>query len=392
MSSFFYQAIKHDGTEISGKLDASDHDELVQLLRRKHLVLVSATVEKKPRLKKQVISLLIAELSDLIASKIPVERSLQIISEDNPVAAVSELAAKLRVALKEGASLSQAFEQTVVTPKLVVPMLKAGEQTGQLGEALVSLNAHFQAAKEFRSELVGKLAYPAILFLVSIFSMIALAVFVIPVFKDIFDGNNAALPTSTAMIFAFSDFMLANGITMLVVLMVAVLAGILLYGHSAQAQEVMQRFMLKIPFIGKIIRLVEAERLTGILGILLNNGISLAESLAICKEITANRQQSQGVQTAIDQLTGGASIAEAMAKIPLLPPIGKRLLQLGNESGDLAAAADKAHFLIARDTRNLLRTMVSLIEPIIIVTMGFAVGFVVISMLLAVFDLSSINQ
>jgi general secretion pathway protein F len=391
MGMYRFTAMCRDGHEISAEENHASLAALEQALGKRQMVLLKVREVRGLRLTADTIAGFITELARLLNSGIVLDKALQSIAEDSREAKLSNLASSVREAIKQGQPLSSALSQMARIDPLIIAMLRVGEASGQLGQILVLLEEHYESARALRRDLLASLAYPSILSILGLVSIVGLGLFVIPVFKEIFTDNPVPLPWSTQLVFAMSDFLIAYGRWLF-------LAGILVFTGSAlllrmneSAQMRMERFLLQLPLVGEALASYEAGKTLRVLGIMLQSGIPLVQAMEYARDTLSLRLQRLGVDESIRLLRKGIAVPVAFNALPELPRLAKRFIRVGNETGKLPDAIQRAASIIQAEVRNRIKLMVSVLDPIIILFMGGLVGFVVIAMLLAVFSLSDIK-
>jgi general secretion pathway protein F len=392
MAEYAYTAITRDGVEIKGIAIAEDEDDLKRQLKKSQLSLLRAKAKKGRRLGFQYASPLVTELSQLLNSGIQLERALQIVHEDSRNPALSELADQLRKSIKRGAAFSAALAEQGQGEPILIALVRVGEASGELGKVLAILDTYNNEAQQTRREILSSLAYPAILAIVSLLSIIGLALFVIPVFQDLFqDAPARSIPLGTRMVFAFSGLLLDHGLSILVLAIVAGSGVKLAFARSEHLRRQWHRAKLSVPVLGAMIAGYDASRFAKALGIMLGSGLPLAQAMEMVRPLFSNLLQQTGVDDAVAALRKGVSVPAALDRIPSLPNQIHRFCKLGNETGRLPESMQRAAELIHQQVHTQLKSLIAILDPLIIVTMGGAVGFMVISVLMAVFSLSDIR-
>ena len=392
MPEYEYRAIGRNGIEIAGHEQADSIEALTLALRKQQLTLLRAKSQKISAISQSVVLPFLSELSPLINSGIPLDRALQIITEDCRDAKVSGLAGQLRNSIKRGESLSGALVQLGRFDPLLVALVQVGEASGKLQEVLGILERYYQDAQKIRRDLVASLTYPAILALVALLSMIGLSLYVVPVFKDIFADDTAhVLPLGTRILFAISDFFIAYGWAAVFIL--AVIGGgvVMAILRNDAANRKWHAMQLRLPLWGELQARFAAFKLAKALSIMLTGGLPLPRSLEIARPLLTNRLQREGLEDCLSGLRKGEPIPHAINRIPALPVQFSRYIKLGNETGNLGTNLSKVADILQEDFHNRLKSMVAILNPLIIVSMGGVVGFMVISILLAVFSLSDVH-
>ena len=391
MPLYAYTALGQDGRKTRSFEVADDRGSLERRLKARRLVLIKCRETRPPSVAYPVQVELVSQLANLVDSGIVVERALQAVGEDAEDKRTGALAGRLRQGLKRGQSLSQALEEIGRFDSLLVPLVRAGEASGQLGPVLKTLEEHYERKRRLQREIFGTLAYPVVLAFASIASLIGLGVYVVPIFEDLFAESTVALPASTRAIFAMSDVLLEYGFVLAFGLATVVLGLALAYQLSNPVRFAVHGTILRLPGIGPFLVKLDTANVTAVLGVLLGNGVSLAPALEIAASAAINLHVRRGWVEALGEVRRGRRLAVACERIPKFPALARRLISAGEGTGRLDAMCARAGRLLQEDIQGRIKTAVALIEPAIILALGGAVGFVVISMLLAVFSLSDLG-
>ena len=388
MPLFEYTAIKRDGSEVTATEVADTEQSLQEKLKRRRLIVVKTSEVKLKKIPEKISSQLMFELNNLLDSGIVLEKALQIVGEDNPEKVLSELSLALRESIKSGRTLAESMSQIGQFDRLLIPMINAGESSGKLNEILEKMSLYYEKKSALRGDIMAALAYPLVLVFVSIFSILGLVIYVIPTFKEIFNDNMGALPLGTRIIFASTDWLHAYGLISLIILLIITGLIIAAFKFSPSLRLVWDRLSLSIPVAGDLIAKNSSITLFGTLSILLKSGVPLVKALELVQHVIGNSAQRAGVIEGIKLIKQGKQMPEVLKLIPQIPAIGHRLVKVGNESGKLGESMDKAANLLEQQLSKELKGLVSMLEPVIIMFMGGTVGFIVVSMLLAVFSLT----
>lgn len=392
MPHFEYTALSRAGVEVSGSETADTPEALAAVLRKQQLTLLKAKARRRSGIPLAILQAFVAELAPLVSRGIPLDKSLGIIAEDTGEPKVAAFAETLRKSIKRGASFSQALSESGDIDTLMVALVRVGETGGDLAQVLTLLETHYQETRQVRRDLIASLTYPFILAIVALASIIGLALYVVPVFKDIFDeGAQAKLPLGTQILFAGSDFLVQWG-WLLGIILAVIIAGITLAVQKIDAARMLwDRLALLAPWVGPLKARFEGFKLAKALSIMLERGVPLIQAADIARPLLANRLQAEGFEACTKALRKGEPIPQAFQRVPALPVVFHRYLKLGNETGTLGESLGKAAERLREDFRTRLKAFVAILDPLIIVTMGGVVAFMVISILLAVFTLSDVK-
>ena len=390
MPQYHYTALNISGGQVQGTDTALDQAALKQLLKKRRLILIKAKEAAVVTVPFKYCLRLATELNDLIGGGITLERALLLLSQDSQDPGFKQLCQQLQQNIKNGLALSEALSQVGKFDPLFIPLITAGEASGRLAETLTVLEQYYLNKKEFKSNLTSSLAYPAILLITSVLAIIALALYIIPVFKDLFADDMEKLPLGTQISFIISDWLIDYGPVLLMISTSLVVGLVLGLKYHAKTKFYWHRLLLYSPVIGSLISNTEALKLFRVFSILLKSGVPLLKTLQISQNVLNNLVQRQGLSSCIQHITQGGTLADNLNDIPRLPVIAGRLIKVGDETGKLGESCQKTASIIQRELNSQLKTLVALIEPIVILTMGGVIGFVIISMLMAVFSISDL--
>ncbi|WP_395146334.1 type II secretion system F family protein [Armatimonas sp.] len=335
---------------------------------------------------RQELALFTRRLADLSQAGLPLDRVLQVVSEQSESQVLKEVCEQTLEDVRSGMPVSQALSKH---PKffneVFTQTLRAGEASGQFPEVAGRLADFQEKEVARRSQISGALVYPAILASTAVFVVLFLLLFVVPklsgVFKDL--GNN--LPMTTKMLLASTDFITKNWI-----LVLAVLVGgwLLIKGWLATASGAYLRdkFMLKAPLIGPVVMKATISRFARVLGTLVYGGVPILEALDIAGLSAGNRVFQTSAKEVSEEVRNGRPIAEAMRDTGTFPPVLTHMVAIGEETGDLPRMLGRVSDSLDFEVDTGMRRLVSLVEPVIVLTMGAFVGFVVLSVLLPIFQ------
>jgi type II secretion system protein F len=402
MPEFLYKATTLGGETVEGLMDGKDEESIIQGLHRLGYIpiRITSTQERRPSLRLSsflpqrvgVKNLLIftQELSTLISAGLPLDRSLGILGTLTENERLSEAVKDVLKRIEGGNSLAEALgNHPRIFPKLYVNMVKAGESGGFLEVILSRLAQYLQSTKEIRDYLISVMIYPLILMVVSGVSIVILMTFVIPRFARIFSDMGQAIPLSTQIMLSISYsiksyWWIGLGIILMIYL------GLRIYNQDEERRLRWDKFKLRWVAIGDLIKKVEVARFSRTLGTLIQSGVSILPALNLVKEISQNRVISRSIAYVHDRLREGKAISKSLEEAGVFPPLAVHLISVGEETGKLDAMLIKVAESYEENVRNTIKRFVSLLEPLIILVMGAVVGFIVISMLLAIFSINEI--
>jgi general secretion pathway protein F len=402
MAEYLYKAATLGGQIVEGSMEGKDEKAIVQSLHQLGYIpvrIVSAQEKgvalRGPSLFRQrvgVKNLLIftQELSTLISAGLPIDRSLQILGSLTENRRLREVVQDVLKRIEGGNSLAEALENHPrIFPRLYINMIKAGESGGFLETILSRLAKYLQSTKEIRDYLVSVMIYPLILTLVSGISVTVLVTFVIPRFARIFTDMKQAMPLPTQIMLSISQsvkdyWWVGLGILALVYL------GLKIYTQNEDRKWRWDLFKLRWIAVGNLIKKVEIARFSRTLGTLLQSGVSILPALTLVREISQNQAISRAITHIHDRLREGKGISKSLRETDVFPPLAVHMIEVGEETGKLDEMLAKVAETYEENVQTSVKRFVSLLEPLIILVMGLIVGFIVISMLLAIFSINEI--
>ncbi len=330
-------------------------------------------------------------LATLLRAGIPLDRSLEMLSDLFRARAMGNVAGALLSDVRAGSSLADAMRKAPGSPfsRFTVQMVSAGQATGRLEDALDQAYQFLERSRDFRSSLLGSLLYPAILFLASILSIVLLVVYVVPRFAAVFSSSGVLLPLPTRVLLAVSSYFRDYGL----ILLGALVLGWLFASSTLrrpEARRAWDRAKLGWPVVGPVLTAVETSRVMRSLSSLLSGGVPILSAFVIAREVSGNLAVRNGMEAARLRVQGGAKVARALAETTPFPEMALQMIAVGEETGRLEAMLESVADTYEATARRGLRNFLTVLEPAVILGMGLLVGFVVFSMFLAIFRMNEV--
>lgn len=333
------------------------------------------------------LALITRELATLLKAGLPLDRSLEILIGLAEKPRIAELLTAIRNEVRGGSALSKALDQhRQVFSRFYINMVRAGEAGGALGSVMVRLADYLERAKELKDNVVSALIYPTILLLVATSSVLILVVFVVPQFKQIFDQSGKALPLAT-------DVVLTTGLFLRhywPLIVVALLALVWLLRRSLIKPVSRARWdarFLRWPLVGGLVARVEMARFSRSLGTLLQNGVPLLTGLSILKDTLGNAVFRDAVDVVSRELKGGRGMAKPMLETNVFPKLAVQMISVGEETGQLEDMLFQVADVYDREVAAAVKRAMALLEPVMIVGLALLIGGIIMSILVAMFDL-----
>jgi len=393
MPIFAYRASTVEGAVVEGFIEAIDEKSAIERLKNTGVIPLKVSSPKEGGLKKKIslrsskgdLLTFTTELSALLGAGLPLDRSLNILSDISESGEMKGVVDAILKSIREGNSFSDALQkQPKVFPRLYVNMIRAGEAGGVLDVVLDKLNEFLESSKALKDHVVSVMIYPAILMLTSGASIIILLTFVLPKFSVIFAELGGALPLPTQILIAFSNTLKSYWW----VVAAALTGGWILFKSYTRSDAGKYRWdTLKLRLMGDVIRKLETARFCRTMGTLLKSGVPLLQALNNAKDIVNN----QVIANAIDAVSAGAKEGKGMA-VPLantnvFPSLALSMIKVGEETGQLDTMLLKVANTYEKSLNVAIKRFVGLLEPIMILTMGIIVAAIIISILMAIFSI-----
>lgn len=400
MATFSYKAKDSKGELIQGTMEAENQPVVIGRLQTMGYYPVAVMNETEARRKAEPLSMALwkriktsdlttfnRQLADLIDAGVPLVKALAIIMNQTANPTLRDIISEVTNDVQGGDTLAQALaKHPRVFSKLFCAMVKAGEAGGMLHSVLQRLADFAENEEELRGKIKSALAYPVIMIFAGLGAITVLMTVVIPKIVVIFQELSQTLPVPTQILIGISSFFGGN---FLYLLAGAALAGFLVwnFARTDEGKTFLHRLQINLPMLGPLIIKRQIARFARTFGSLLHNGVPILTALDITQEVMTNQMVLREVKRISENVTQGSGVAAPLRESPIFPPVVVNMLAIGEETGRLDDVLIKIAHSFETEVDRSVKTLTSLIEPLIILIMGGVVGFVVISMLLPIFQL-----
>ncbi len=402
MAEYLYKATTTSGQTVEGSMEGKDEAMVVKNLHQLGYIPIRIATAEEKKSESRLLSFLpqrvgvkhlmifTQELSTLVSAGLAIDRSLGILGDLTENNKLKEVVRDVLKRVEGGSSLAEALgSHPRIFSKLYVNMVKAGESGGFLETILSRLAQYLESSKEIKDQIVSVMIYPLILMIVSGGSITILVTFVIPRFATIFSDMGQAIPLPTQIILTFSQ--VVRGYWWAGVGAIAsIYFGLRMYTQDEERRWRWDRFKLRWAVIGDLIKKIEVSRFARTLGTLLQSGVSILPAFNLVKEISQNQAISRSISHVHDRLREGKGISKSLEETAVFPPLAVHMISVGEETGRLDEMLIKVAESYEESVRTAVRRFVSLLEPMILLIMGGVVGFIVLSILLAVTSITDI--
>jgi general secretion pathway protein F len=392
------------GKPVKGVRDAENAKALRGALRKDGVLLTVATEGKaaEAKAKRNIklfevlsrpstsdVAVLTRQLATLVGAGIPLFESLNALIEQIENEQLKRALTQVREQVREGTSFAKALEaHPTVFPALYINMVRAGEASGTLTQVLVRLTQFLESQAKLKGKVTSAMAYPVLMIIIGTALVSVLMVAVVPNVTKIFASMDQALPWNTALLIATSNFMSSYWWLLLSLLGL----GVYLFRRWRRTLKGRMRWdatVLRVPVFGKVVLMVSIARFSRTLATLLSSGVTLLTAMDIVSSVLGNAVLEKVILEAIESIREGQSIAEPLKRSGKFPPIVTHMITIGEKSGQLEGMLESVANAYDNEVENRVQILTSLLEPLIIVMMGGAVGFIAVSILMPLIEMSS---
>lgn len=407
MPAYRYEALDADGKALKGLIEADTARAARGLLRAQALVPLSvealagseaeggseagARAWLAPRVfNATTLAIWTRQLAGLVAAGLPLERALSSLAEEGEDERQRTLAAALRAEVNAGASFAAALARHPrAFPEVYRAVVAAGEQSGQLGGVLERLADDLEQRQALRAKLLGAALYPAIVTLVALAIVVFLVTYVVPQVAGVFAGTKRALPFLTTLMLGLSAAVRQYGWVALGVLVLIATGGRLALGNPV-FREKFDAAWLRAPLVGRLSRGYNAARFAATLALLAGAGVPILRALQAAAETLSNRAMRSDALDALVLVREGAPLASALAQKKRFPGLLAMFARLGEQTGRLPTMLERAAAQLAAEVQRRAIALATLLEPLLIVTMGAVVMLIVLAVLLPIIQLNQL--
>jgi type IV pilus assembly protein PilC len=395
-----YKAANMEGQVVEGIFEAADQRVVIDMIRRRTYFPLEVTeiIEKKDvkelgifaKVPTREIAVFCRQFATILKAGLPMIQGLNIVSKQVKNRNMKRILEGVYGDLQTGMTLSESlakFERQLST--LLIHMVEAGEISGGLETSMERMAEHFEKEYKLWQKVRSAMIYPIIVSVVAVGAICFLITNVVPSFVNIFSSNSISLPATTRMLLNLSSFLNKNGI-ILFLFLVLIIVFIKLFKSKGQGRYLSDMLRLQLPFLKGLQTKIISARFCRALNTLLSEGVSLTQSLEIVSRIIGNVVIEKGILNGCEEVRQGKSLSEPLSSLGFFPPMVIQMIYLGEESGTMDEMLQKAAEYYEMEVEMSIQQMTTLIEPVVIVVLGGMVAFIVLSIILPIFDMMSL--
>ncbi len=396
MPTFTYTARTANGDLKSSTIDASSRDDAVNQLRRQRLTIVKVDENRPVKARGSIgmrdVVIFTRQFSTMINAGLPLVQALDILARQSENKALAQTVREVVFEVESGHTVADAMRKyPKAFSELYTNMVDAGEKGGILDTILGRLAVFLEKNDALVRKVKGAMIYPSVIMGVAVIAIVVLLWKVIPVFQNMFASVNMELPGPTKFVIFLSSF-LNNYWWALIAGIAACAWGIKTAYGTPTGQLVIDRFLLRVPVLGDVIRKSSVSRFTRTLGTLISSGVSILDGLEITAKTSGNRVIQDAIMESRASIAGGESIAAPLQKSKVFPPMVISMISVGEQTGGLDEMLTKIADFYDDEVDAAVSGLLSLLEPIMIVFLGVVVGGMIVAMYLPIFDMVNAVQ
>ncbi len=398
-STFAYIALEPTGKRKTGFVDAPTAEAAIAAITSEGRFVLeireqaarkgsseSGDTKRKGKVSRSDLALFSRRLADLSAAGLPLDRVLQVIAEQSESSTLADISESALELVRGGTPISEALSQYPrYFNEIYTQTLRAGEASGQFPEVATRLADFQEMEVTRRSQIISALIYPGVLATTAVGVVIFLLTFVVPRLSSIFKDMGDNLPAATKILLTVTGFLTNNGLFIIAGL-VAVFFLYKAWAKTEAGQLARDGFFLRAPVAGSVVRKATVSRFARVLGTQVYGGVPILEALHLAGLSTGNRVFKQSADQVMNDVRDGRSIAESMRDTGAFPPVLTHMVAIGEETGDLPKMLGRVSDSLDFEVDTGMRRLTAMVEPIIVLVMGSFVGFVVLAVLLPIFE------
>lgn len=399
MAKFKYRVMNSDGEKIEGSYEASSKNEVIDFISGNgyYPLMVEEVVEStnieinfNNRVKLKDLSVFCRQFYTMLNAGVPILTCLDILSNQIENKKLRQATSEVNEEVEKGGVLSDAMKKhTNVFPELLVSLVASGEASGNLDAIMLRMATHYEKENKINNKITSALIYPIILGLVSIGAVVFILTYVMPTFTEIFEQSGTALPWSTRFLLGLSSGIKNYWLYIIIAIGLGAF-GLNIFLKTDEGTLVSSKLKLKLPVLKKLNQMIIVSRFTRTLSTLIASGLPLMQALQIVSEVTGNKISEKALLKIRDKVMRGESLYSSMVESDIFPPMLYSMIKIGEETGSLDDILNKTADFYDEELESVIQTSVALMEPILIVFMGLAIAFIVVSIMIPMF--ASYNQ
>lgn len=396
MAKFKYRAMSGNGKKIEGNHVANSRDEVIQMITSNgyYPLMIEEVVESTnielgfgEKVTTKDIAIFCRQLYTMIDAGVSINRSLNIMANQLTNKKLRKVTSQIEEDVKKGEMLSAAIKKhNDVFPQLLISMVESGEISGNLDTMMLRMSTHFEKENKLNNKIKAAMIYPIVLGIVAICAVMFIMTFVMPTFIEMFESEGVVLPLSTQILINLSSILQEN-ILFIIIIFICLFVVFKFYSRTEHGIYTISKLKLHLPIIGELNKKIIVSRFTRTLSTLIASGVSLVHSLPVVAGVLGNKIAEDAINKVREEVTKGEWLSEPIKEAGIFPEMLSSMINIGEETGQLDEILNKTADFYDDEVEQAIQTTTALIEPLLIVVMGIVIGFIVISIMLPMFDM-----
>ncbi len=401
MISYKYNALSFDGQKVKGVIEAVDEYQAVEKIKEKNRLVLNIEEIKNTsassifskeigkKVDNKALSVMCSQFSIILSAGTPINTCIKMIANQTEDKRLKKMLEKAYDDVNHGSSLEAAFRKNYDgLPEVFLETIKAGEQSGSLVNSFDNMKNYFEKSFKTTQKLKSATTYPLFVFVIAIIVVIVVMVVVVPTLTSVFDELGGELPGMTKVLIAVSNWFTAYWMLLLGIILVIYII-YKLYTSNEKGKVWKAEEQLKLPVIGKITSLTNAQEFSNIMATLLDAGLVVSDALRVTSKCLSNYAMSKEVYAMAEQIEVGVSLSDAMASSKYLPNVLKEMTGVGEQSGELIKTLKTISDYYANESDYAVKAALDKLEPTMLIILAIFAGYIVISIYLPMFSMYS---
>ncbi|MBX4181424.1 type II secretion system F family protein [Candidatus Parcubacteria bacterium] len=396
---FKYQALENTGKNTNGTIEAVSLDVAIGSLQKRGLIIMNIEPDEKVSwlssfsfgsgVSNKEVVILSRQMATLFEAQVSALKIFTLLGAEVENKVLKKSLEQVANDIQSGSPISKALSKhPQIFSDFYVNMVKSGEETGKLNETFSYLADHLDRSYEVTSKAKNALIYPAFVISVFIAVMILMFTFIIPKISGIILDSGQQIPIYTRIVFGVSKFFVDYGILLLVALVVLVFF-VIRYTRTVEGASALARFKLEVPFIGNLYQKLYLSIIADNMNTMVFSGIPMVKALEVTSSVVGNEVYAKALNESLVAVRGGQSLSQSLSEHKEIPSMLCQMIRVGEETGELGSIFKTMARFYQRDVINAVDTIVSLIEPVMIVLLGLGVGILLASVLIPIYDIAN---
>lgn len=400
MPKYHFTAVNMSGKTMEGVYEAQNEQAVIEQLRKKSFypLKMEEITERKDvkelgafsKVKAKDLSIYCRQFSSILKAGMPLIKCLNMLAEQTDNIVLKNITKNVSEEVQKGSGLSQAMSLHIKKlPPILINMVAAGEESGTLDHSLEVMSEHFEKEHKTQSKVKNAMRYPIIVLIVAVIVVIIMLVVVVPTFKGIFASAGAELPLPTKMLLGMSEVLQHHGIVLLGIFVVIAIV-VRMYVTSESGRLKTDKLKFRIPIFGKFLKTSIAARFARTMSTLLSTGVAITEALRITGKIMDNAYVLNAINEVVEAVKQGKGLYQPIKATGLYPPMLENMIMMGEETGTLDDMLMRSAIFYEDEVDRAAQGLTSMLEPLVIVFLGSIIAFIVIAIMLPMFELNNL--